>query len=1463
MAPPETPRPDPPIRIFGLRDAPCFYPTAEEFMEPLKFIESIRPDAEKAGICKIIPPDGWKPPFAIDTEVFRFKTRIQKLNSMEGETRTNLSYLDHLYKFHRQQGHPVHKIPQLDKRPIDLFRLRKEVAGRGGYQKVTAGKKWAEIGRELDYTRKQCTSLSNALKTTYLKVILPYEIYLSKQGKAQEHSQHQDLKRELSADHLNETESHDGTTANSSSSSIMPETRKSKRIKKDPVSYVAGDDFGFEEGQEHSLSSFQQKCSAFKKSWFEKVGYTDDNIPEDIVEREFWKLVENAYDNVEVEHGADLHSAQYGSGFPTLERQPNDKYSAHPANLNNIPVLPESLFCNIKTDISGMMVPWLQVGMCFSTFCWHNEDHYTYSINYMHWGETKTWYGVPASNANKFEDTMRKAVPELFDQQPDLLFHLVTMLSPERLLANNVEVVALDQRPGQLVVTFPQAYHAGFDHGFNFAEAVNFAPSDWSHLGLECVQRYKEHRKQPVFSHDELIITTALNDTSIATAQWLQDDMNDLLERELSDRKDVLSQVPNIRIVLEESDRPEEEVQLAASAPQKSCAMITSVSASERFLRLRYSEEQLKETTQRVVETARIPDAWIEKYRKTMMETRTPSLKLLRGLLAEADRIPFPIKEAGRLRKFVNVANEWVEAATKVLVRKHHQGRRVVDRAQGSNGKRLEDLQEMLRQVERLRFDCPEIRQLEESIETIQDFQMDARKALNKTVHNLGECRELYETGLGMNIVMDEIDQLELIVTDLTWAKRVSSKGVLQEDYLLICNLLDDAERSGVSSSNPLLIQMIRKREAGRQWEEMAYKVLSKNPVDLDALRAVIEAGGEFPVPANTLSKAEQLHTKALELKKFADQLARWSTEPKYDSRPPVLDLKRILKAIDSLPIYIVHRAMFEQESKKFDDWLAACQQLLLSPNSKKQAGLELEGALEELKQNVGACTAEEKTPVPVVSSNGVYRASSNATSKPSGTTNEINTSTLDHTASTGHVKDQGPAVMEREPETPGPRTEGIAPDATERPPQSTAETPVEEPSKMDTTDDVEREEQIYCLCRASESGMMVECDECHEWYHGPCVRVTKREANTKTNYICPVCNLSLVVKRDKPRPPLKELARISELAQSLRFFTPEVPLLRSIVNVVMEFQKRVNQFLKQDSITEKDVVQVKSYLRKIEGLDIELAVEREALRTHVLRLCPSSMPVPGVMLSTYPSAPPLSTIVSTCICTPRNMTAEATAPPERPAVPAMESTPQTESTVQTLEPVTPLSGPAIPSLESEPSLVEPVVPLLEPAAPLPAQAKGDVMIQCGGCRDWLHIRCAGLDFDQVQKLSKFVCPVCYMVKKKPYTLGQVPNAAEAQARATERLQVNKGIVEAKRRQQKLSRESIDPITGLTIVTEEKKKRPYKRREQSENGDKPKPKRRKSSGGQSTLSSGSADSTATTPRSVGPTTTLPSFRPLA
>eukprot|EP01041_Mallomonas_annulata_P010702 gene10702-22343_t len=69
---------------ISIPEAPVFYPTLEEFKDPMQYIQKIRQQGSQFGLCKIIPPDEWRPPNLIDMNDIRtFPTRIQEVNTLQ------------------------------------------------------------------------------------------------------------------------------------------------------------------------------------------------------------------------------------------------------------------------------------------------------------------------------------------------------------------------------------------------------------------------------------------------------------------------------------------------------------------------------------------------------------------------------------------------------------------------------------------------------------------------------------------------------------------------------------------------------------------------------------------------------------------------------------------------------------------------------------------------------------------------------------------------------------------------------------------------------------------------------------------------------------------------------------------------------------------------------------------------------------------------------------------------------------------------------------------------------------------------------------------------------------------------------------------------------------------------------------------------------------------------------------
>uniref|UniRef100_A0A8C2WF11 Lysine-specific demethylase 4B n=1 Tax=Cyclopterus lumpus TaxID=8103 RepID=A0A8C2WF11_CYCLU len=139
-------------------------------------------------------------------------------------------------------------------------------------------------------------------------------------------------------------------------------------------------------------------------------------------------------------------------------------------------------------SIQGVNTPYLYFGMWKTTFSWHTEDMDLYSINYLHFGEPKSWYAIPPEHGKRLERLATGFFPNSFKGCEAFLRHKMTLISPSILKKYGIPFDKITQEAGEFMVTFPYGYHAGFNHGFNCAESTNFATVRWIDYGKVATQ---------------------------------------------------------------------------------------------------------------------------------------------------------------------------------------------------------------------------------------------------------------------------------------------------------------------------------------------------------------------------------------------------------------------------------------------------------------------------------------------------------------------------------------------------------------------------------------------------------------------------------------------------------------------------------------------------------------------------------------------------------------------------------------------------------------------------------------------------------------------------------------------------------------------------------------------------------------------------------------------------------------
>ncbi|XP_060788216.1 lysine-specific demethylase 5B-B isoform X2 [Neoarius graeffei] len=914
--------------------------------------------------------------------------------------------------------------------------------------------------------------------------------------------------------------------------------------------------FGFEQARrEYSLKSFGEMADSFKSDYFNMPVHM---VPTELVEKEFWRLVGTITEDVTVEYGADIASKEFGSGFPIrggkFKVTPQDeKYLRCGWNLNNMAMMDPSVLTHVTADICGMTLPWLYVGMCFSSFCWHIEDHWSYSINYLHWGEPKTWYGAPGFAAEQLEAVMKKLAPELFESQPDLLHQLVTIMNPNTLMAYGVPIYRTNQCAGEFVITFPRAYHSGFNQGFNFAEAVNFCTVDWMPLGRQCVDHYRLLHRYCVFSHDEMIcnMATKADKLDVVLASAVHKDMVLMINEE----KELRQQIRKLGVVqcelfeydlLQDDERqcvkcrttcylsaltcpcrPGEQVCLHHA--QHLCICPTS----KYTFRYRFTLDDLYPMMNAVKQRADSYDEWASRVTEVLEAKldKKRNLSVFHTLLEESDMNGFPDNDLLRHLRVVTQDADRCSSVAQQLLNGKRQTRYRAGGGKTQNQLTVEEMRSFVRQLYNLPCSLIQAPLLKELLNRIEDFQAHSEKVLSDEVSadSVVEIQALLNESSEFDVYLPEVPRLRERLEIAHWlaaVRQAESSGSNPRGLTLdaMRQLIDRAV--GLTSDPAIERAMARLQElltVSEQWEEKVQALLKARPPEsVESLSDILKEIEAVPTYL----------PNCLLLRDFINRATEWLKEAEalqLGGRVPVLDtLSDLVLRARAIPVQLEPLERLDALVSEVQAWKESAAKTFLLKNSsftllevlcpRCEVGSPLKRKLKKTKGD--AVSYGKKRTGRLDNLSDVEKALSESKDSASAmaTLAEVRLKELESLVSLRAANE----------------------------------------SKLLPAADCGALK--VCVCQKPPMGAMRQCELCRDAFHSVCVRGHGDPCESKP-WLCPLC-------RRSAKPALDRIVPLMASLQRIRVRLPEGDALRYMIERTVDWQRRAREVMASYNLT-------------------------------------------------------------------------------------------------------------------------------------------------------------------------------------------------------------------------------------------------------------------------------------------------------
>lgn len=797
------------------------------------------------------------------------------------------------------------------------------------------------------------------------------------------------------------------------------------------------------------------------------------------------------------------------------------------------------------------------------------------------------------------------------------------LVSCEQLEKHNIKYHTALQGPGEFIIKYPKVYSCNVSSGLNVGAEVNIATVSWLDYALLAEKWLSSQHILPAFLLFKLLTNFAnLYDNGNGKVNFdshffpvAEKDLSSRVESELESRELVRKMLNHTKETV--ADERTSNINDWISHVDMSCAfpskvVVTAVGTSlaltmslQNFLdlgeqimnhpelkvelHLYYTDDRLRAFCRSLSSYSIDYNEWMKNYRDFFASSSEPNLRNIKALLADGDKIMAAMRSSNsklsesedakkyfqaleNLRNFVNRANDIVEECQLILNVKHQQ------RIRGGSDQECEDylsrLYLVLKLLPTLGFLSPETEQIMELKVEIENFDRAARLLISKPGATVRDFEDLIDLGMSFGLELPSLSLLKRLKERITWTatyETIVSGGdpfASKVDHYTLEHLVEFAgEGLKVLGTNdrPMLVMVDQIIKSSKEYSTGVAKIFAveyADEVDLQKLDSIIndlEARSRAKNEERLIASAEvykqliELRNQSSMLEKFKEMLEGMKNGIAYQYQ----QVKHVQKQVEASGLKL-KCTIVADSVRRCDEWISSLYQYL--------ENVEYPSAFHpEMRNDVNA---------KLTLHSGVIKALRGIHAKCKISFD------MD---SDDYLKCSSYQFFRSEQEENSTKIDAEPSGASEP-------TEVSEP----TAPEPEAKLAIYCLCRESEFGDMIECDACKEWYHTGCVNENGNEMDDDSKYLCPMCVAAeghlqnVIIKQAR----MLELEAFSNAADVLKAVPPIEPrLLRDLVDLGKKLRRQFEQFLKACEKYGKNekLSRLRFILRKMHGAPVLL----------------------------------------------------------------------------------------------------------------------------------------------------------------------------------------------------------------------------------------------------------------------------------